>query len=130
MTRRLEVDENGLAVGGFYDDIDGVETPSNWIEAEQAGVGVGWTWDGSSWVAPEEILVSAHELRESRDHLLRECDYITSRHSEQLALGVTTTINDELYSEWLIYRQALRDMTSSYTPTLSPEYPMEPAEGD
>tara|TARA_R110000765_G_scaffold154168_1_gene257155 strand:- start:363 stop:746 length:384 start_codon:yes stop_codon:yes gene_type:complete len=126
MTRRLEVDENGLAVGGFYDDIEGVETPSNWIEAEQAGIGVGWTWDGSSWVAPEEYLISSYDLRQSRDHLLRECDYITSRHSEQLSLGVTTTLTNEVYSGWLVYRQALRDMTTDYIPTASPEYPLEP----
>jgi len=126
MTRRLEVDVNGLAIGGFYDDIEGVDTPSNWIEAEQAGLGIGWIWDGIIWSAPAAALVDINILRESRDELLKQCDHVISRHSEQTTLGITTSITTSKYSEWLLYRQELRDITAGYIPVVDPEYPAEP----
>jgi|15BtaG_2_1085339.scaffolds.fasta_scaffold60482_2 lipoprotein-anchoring transpeptidase ErfK/SrfK len=49
----LEVDENGLAVGGIYDGNPGIIIKSNWVELVD-DAGVGWSWDGTNWTPPED----------------------------------------------------------------------------
>jgi hypothetical protein len=130
MTRRLEVDVDGLAIGGFYDDMVGGDTPSNWIAVEQEEVCLGWTWDFVAllWVAPIELLVPIEDVRDTRNSLLAGCDHITQRHIEQVSLGLTTTLTDVEYMQWLTYRQELRDMVNDYVPVVTPVYPEDPSQ--
>jgi len=116
MNSYLEVDSNGLAIGGVYNDVDGLATPESWVlltgEAQ-----VGWTWDGSAWIAPPPpppVLVSIEELREERDKRLAASDF------SQL---LDAPLSEEARGTWRSYRQSLRDLPESYTPVESPEWP-------
>lgn len=47
-----------------------------------------------------------------RDNLLSSSDWIVNRHLEQKMLNLTTTLSDEDFNNYLLYRQELRDITS------------------
>jgi hypothetical protein len=49
-------------------------------------------------------------IGQRRSSLLFETDYIILRHTEQLTLGIDTTLTEEQYQSLLTYRQWLRDM--------------------
>lgn len=55
----------------------------------------------------DELAVAVKDIR---NELLQESDYIITRHRDQVAEGITTTITDAIYQSWLTYRQALRDV--------------------
>ena len=125
MTEYLEIDVNGLAIGGIYNAYDG-SPPSDWIPIT-GDASLGWSWDGTSWSAPT---VSVDELRAERNRLLKEGDHIWGRHQEQLAIGQTTgvfnlTHTDTELHEILVYRQELRDLPSGYVPVVRPAYPIK-----
>mgnify|MGYP000624176234 CR=1 FL=1 len=113
MNSYLEVDINGLAIGGVYNDVDGLVIPESWVvlvgEAQ-----IGWSWDGSAWIEPAPMPVSVEELREERDELLTASDF------SQLP---DTPLTEEDRDAWRIYRQSLRDLPENYVPVVSPEWP-------
>jgi len=73
-------------------------------------------------------LETIDSIRGRRNELLDETDYIMQRHTNEEALGLSTTLNSEQYVNWLQYRQALRDFPSTYSPTTieSIEWPTKP----
>lgn len=79
----------------------------------------GWSYDGVSFSNPnavtaeEQAEIDLAELRRERNTLLRETDY--------LALSDNT-----LTSEMSIYRQALRDITKSYSTIAEVVWPTKP----
>lgn len=113
MDNFLEIDSDGVAIGGVYQKISGTD-PDEWINwvPMSGGSQIGWMWSGSSWSPPLDILVSLEEIRTERDRLLTESDWTQSRD--------VIMSND---TEWQAYRQALRDMPSSYVPTVYPVWP-------
>jgi len=81
---------------------------------------VGWTWTGSKWVAP---IMDIDELREIRDGKLSGSDWVLQRHLEE----TVKTLSDSQYNEWLVYRDALRDITTEYSPLPGgPSFPVKP----
>jgi hypothetical protein len=114
MEHYLEVNSDGLAVGGVYQKISGTDPSewTNWVEISN-GAQVGWTWDGSVWTAPTAVLVSVEELRTERNNFLNESDWTQSRD--------VVLSND---AEWQTYRQALRDITEGYVPVVYPVWPI------
>ena len=61
------------------------------------------------------------DLRSKRDRLLASCDYTVLQDS---------TYTDEQVAEWVIYRQALRDITNNLTTVADVEavvFPTKPA---
>jgi len=65
MAQYLEIDNDGLAIGGFYDDnCANFVVPSNWIRVDNYVAGQsgatpnpvdGWVWNGTNWVEPGVI---------------------------------------------------------------------------
>ena len=53
------------------------------------------------------------QLREIRDRKLAETDWIVARSTER---------NETIPTEWITYRQALRDITLTVTPVLNDSY--------
>lgn len=61
---------------------------------------------------PEEVIVKeTKKILQQRNKILAGTDWITTRHFEEKMLGEETTFSDTQVSEFLIYRQALRDIT-------------------
>ena len=88
------------------------------------------TWDTENRPEPsDEIKMAA--IRQERNRLLAECDFIISRHIEQLKLVgldimVNTVLTEQQYQVWLEYRQNLRDFPDSVNVS-NPIYPTEPS---
>ena len=83
-----------------------VHSGLSWVDCDNT-VEVGFSYDGSSFTSdaatPEQIAAGElQELRKERNRLLADTDY--------LALSDQT-----LSSEMATYRQALRDITDTYT---------------
>lgn len=53
----------------------------------------------------------SNRIKKIRDVLLNNTDWITTRHFEEKMSGKETTLSDTQISEFLNYRQALRDIT-------------------
>lgn len=51
-------------------------------------------------------------LREERDELLKECDWVVVKETEQ-----SGSVSN--YEEWKTYRQALRDLPETQSPTIN-----------
>ncbi|MGL5016467.1 MAG: phage tail assembly chaperone [Bacteroidales bacterium] len=61
---------------------------------------------------PEEVIVKeTKKIMQQRNKILASTDWITTRHFEEKMLGKETTFSDIQVSEFLIYRQELRDIT-------------------
>lgn len=91
-----------------------VASSMTWVNCP-ADVKVGWNYDGSTFTDPnvktsEELL---NELRNERNHMLKATDY--------LALSDNT-----LTVEMAAYRQALRDITDTYTSLDDVIWPIKP----
>ena len=65
----------------------------------------------------KECTVPLEELREERNKLLTASDF------SQLA---DVPFTDTQREEWVVYRQALRDLTEGYVPVEDPQYPIVP----
>jgi hypothetical protein len=116
----LEIDETGLAIGGIYQKMLGVDEAEyvNWREITgEASLGWVWDFDTSEWGAPEAPLVTLKDLRTERDALLASTDFTQLKNSSLTEVEVT---------DWATYRQALRDMPAAYIPVSEPEYPVSP----
>ena len=59
----------------------------------------------------------ASEIRTKRDKLLSECDWVVVKAKET---------NTEISSDWVTYRQALRDITNQETFPTSVTWPNKP----
>jgi len=93
-------------------------------------VDVDEVWDLENRPEPsDEVKMAA--IRQERNRLLAECDFIISRHIEQLKLVgldimVNTVLTEQQYQVWLEYRQNLRDFPDSVNVS-NPIYPTEPS---
>jgi hypothetical protein len=70
---------------------------------------------------PENPLTTTKRIRNTRLYLLQSCDW---------AVGVDSPLSDSKKAEWATYRQALRDLPSSYTDSdnfSDVVFPTEPA---
>lgn len=54
----------------------------------------------------------AASLRTERGQRITACDWIVTRHRDELDKGINTTLGAESYEAWLDYRAALRDLPS------------------
>ena len=91
-----------------------------------------YTYDSMQWLSgtkPAESVITAkidelnaeepyRLLRLERDEKLAACDWVTIKAYSQ---GV------EVPADWAAYQQALRDMTTSQTPTLDSNGQLDPA---
>jgi len=55
---------------------------------------------------PESPLTTTQKIRNERLFLLKDCDW---------TIGADSPYSDSKKAEWVTYRQALRDLPSSYT---------------
>jgi hypothetical protein len=86
---------------------------STWVEVSDTGMDLYRTaWDGTNWVRD---IIELTELRFMRNNILAACDW------RDLPSYVGTD-----QAAWRTYRQALRDITVSYTPTNNPSWPTAP----
>lgn len=61
---------------------------------------------------PEEILLKeTNKIIKQRNKILTNTDWVTTRHFEEKMSGKETSLTDLQISEFLTYRQALRDIT-------------------
>ncbi|QDB73992.1 hypothetical protein [Aeromonas phage 4L372D] len=62
---------------------------------------------------PEEVILKeTNKILQQRNKILKDTDWIATRHFEENMSGKGTTYSDIQISEFLEYRQALRDITS------------------
>lgn len=54
------------------------------------------------------------KVKEIRYQLLRDTEWIRTRHLDEQSLGISTTLNNSKYTLWLEYWQALRDLPETY----------------
>jgi len=116
----LEIDEKGLAIGGIYQKMLGVNESEyiNWREITgEATMGWVWNFDTLEWFAPEAPVVTLEELRTERNALLTSTDFTQLNNS---------SLTEKEVADWATYRQVLRDMPSGYVPVSEPEYPVAP----
>jgi len=91
----------------------------SWVDCDDT-VDIGWTYDGSTFATniPErtnEDLIN--DLRRSRNKLLAETDWVITMHKE---------LGTNLPAAWKTYRQALRDITDTYTSLDDVVWPEKP----
>lgn len=61
---------------------------------------------------PEELTIKeTNKILQQRNKILTGTDWITTRHFEEKMLGKEISLTDLQISEFLIYRQSLRDIT-------------------
>ena len=69
-------------------------------------------------------------LAMERAQLLFDTDWVLQRKQEQDLLGLPNTMSDEQFNTVLVYRQALRDLTNTYsadTPATEVVWPVKPS---
>jgi len=67
-------------------------------------------------------------LRDVRDGTLYMTDWVLQRRQEEQLLNLPLTLTQEKFQEVLMYRQALRDMTQTYTSLSTVVWPVNPLE--
>jgi len=92
---------------------EGVIAPAEFTSVTQDHL-VGWTYDGTTFYPPVQSL---DELRLERDALLKGSDWT---QLPDISLSI------ELKSDWVVYRQDLRDLTIGYVPSANPAFPIPP----
>lgn len=83
--------------------VDGILVQA-WIQTDR------YTAEEISKIEAEKEALAWVNLRNQRDGLIKESNWIIERHRDQKELGVPTTITDGQYLAWLHYRQELRDL--------------------
>jgi len=108
----LEIDSNGLAIGGVYSSSEDT-VPSSWVVIS-GGAAIGWSYTQGGWNEPPPTNITVDEVRLDRDSLLIASDF--------------TQLADSPYdtNQWAIYRQELRDLPDGYIPTPNPVFPTTP----
>ncbi|MDB4001210.1 phage tail assembly chaperone [Oceanospirillaceae bacterium] len=111
----LEIDDNGIAIGGIYQKMEGVDPSEyeNWVEIKGKAQ-VGWSYTDGVW---SEVVknVTVDEIRVVRNTLLTESDWRD-----------LPSYPDSDQEAWRTYRQELRDITDGYVPVPEPVYPTKP----
>lgn len=64
--------------------------------------------------------------KETRSNALNDTDWLLSRHNEQMALHVPTTLTDDQYRALIAYRQELRDITTQTGFPVTIAWPVSP----
>lgn len=82
-------------------------------------------WKSKEQIDQEQLEAKIQKLREQRNKLLQETDWLLLRHQDEMALGIQTTLSAEEYQELLLYRQALRDLPEAWDIN-SPVFPEKP----
>jgi hypothetical protein len=72
---------------------------------------------------PRDITVA-----DIRNNVLQTTDWVLQRHQEEQLLNLPPSLSDEKFQEFLTYRQALRDMTKTYTSLTTAVWPVNPLE--
>jgi hypothetical protein len=83
-------------------------------------------WQGY-WLITNNPDKAMQILRQKRNSLLSDTDWLVLRHQDETARGVQTTLTTEQYTELLNYRQELRDLPEN--PSLdvfNPVFPTKP----
>lgn len=78
----------------------------------------------------EDEDVYLHTAYNERHIILHETDWLVSRHLDQKALNIPTTLTEEDYTSLLLYRQQLRDLGNTQNMSLpfqEVEWPIKPA---
>lgn len=111
-----QTDQNGVYVGTVICDESPLEpgvflVPAGCVEVAPPDVGTDQyaVWNNDAWevldkpvVEPEPpVVVTWSEVREFRNALLRESDW---------SMLTDAPLTDEQRDEWVVYRQALRDV--------------------
>jgi len=90
----------------------------NWFEAH--GCNIGDVWDGESFITPgpseADVQQAWVDLRKRRDGLLVASDWT------QIA---DAPLTEDQKTDWVIYRQALRDLPANTTDPFNPVWPEE-----
>ena len=85
----------------------------SWTGAEPS---LGQVFNGTGFVDRWDAISTEAKLsmvRNTRDCLFSNTDFMVSRHMEQEARAIPTTFAPAQYNELLAYRQALRDFTET-----------------
>ena len=85
-----------------------------WIDKKQSKPSES---DINTKIADMDAAEPVRQLREHRDKLLAECDWVVTKAQET---GTTISTN------WKTYRQALRDLPANSTPKLDHSYYLDP----
>ena len=99
-----------------YDSWTYDEETNEWVPpVAKPDVDAEWDEDSQEWIPGPEVL--ARDTRGKRDRLLAESDWVTIR---------ATDIGDPVPTEWLDYRQALRDIPDQTGFPEEIDWPQEP----
>ena len=70
---------------------------------------------------------AATAMRNQRNLLLRQVDWMRDRHNDQAALGVTPTLTTDQHTQLLTYIQALRNVPQNSPNPAAPVWPTAPS---
>jgi type III secretory pathway component EscV len=84
------------------------------------------SWKSKEQIDQEQLEVKIQKLREQRNKLLQETDWLLLRHQDEVSMERTTTLSTEQHQELLAYRQALRDLPESWDIN-NPIFPDKPS---
>ena len=95
-----------------------VHSDFSWVDCDDS-VEVGYTYDGSSFTAPAGPTAAEQldKLRSKRDVYLSRSDWTQ---------GADSPLTDAQKTEWATYRQALRDITVTYSSIDDVVWPTKP----
>jgi len=114
-----KIDENNIAVEGLFNLGEGDTVPEGYIAIPTGDTSypIGSVWDGTSWSAPALTL---EELKRKRGDLLAQSDWTQSTDSP---------LADSDKQDWATYRQALRELPSSFVSGQTTTFPTPPTTG-
>lgn len=97
------------------------------LAGQSAGLAITADDDGRP-VLTEPVLPapSWDVLRLQRDRLIAQSDWLSARHADEVALGITPTLSPEEYGAVLEYRQALRALPETYPDPADVIWPILP----
>ncbi len=110
---RQKYDASGVKIGGtpYWLPDDTYETQARYMTV------LGPLPEGALLEQPAKpeptIDELASRLRTERDTRITSCDWVITRHRDELDEGGGTTLSVEEYAAWLVYRKALRDLPSA-----------------
>lgn len=105
---KAHVIKNGVVVNTI--EVDSLDLLPNLVEATEGGIG--WSYANGVFTAPADESTDEDKalfVRQRRDALLAECDWVTVKAVDQNAQD---SLGIQVPQAWLTYRQALRDITS------------------
>jgi len=119
---RAHILENGVIVNTV--EVDSLDVLENLVDASNGG-SIGNILQDGQWVKPPKATEELEAaIRSQRDTLLAESDWVTTRAVDQNAqdnLGI------QIPQVWLVYRQALRDITTQESFPQEVTWPNKPA---